>query len=80
MHLLDDLIERSMNRTDLGDEIEVFDLANSSTPDLNKYVPGLGNVHHTPVVGIWENGVLVERASGARARDLIVDRYKLRHL
>jgi hypothetical protein len=51
--------------------VDVFStLACLSHADFGRYVPGLGNVFQTPVVGIWEEGVLRDRAWGARGRDL----------
>jgi hypothetical protein len=42
-----------------------------SLDDFDHYVPGLGQVFHTPVVGLWRDGRLTEKAEGYAARDLV---------
>lgn len=37
------------------------------------YVPGIGKVYHTPIVGIWQNDVLRARASGYNGRELLAE-------
>ncbi len=39
--------------------------------DFEKYVPGIGKVFQTPVVGYWEDGLLKEKAWGKKGRDLL---------
>jgi hypothetical protein len=57
------------------DSVQVFDaLTCTSMSDFDAHIPGVGPVYQTPVVGIWENGVLVEKASGAKATHLIITR------
>jgi hypothetical protein len=52
--------------------IEVFDTAQChSQADFDRIIPGIGRVFHTPVVGLWVDGVLTENASGAAGRDLV---------
>jgi hypothetical protein len=46
----------------ISDRIDVFDvLACQTQEDFEKYIPGIGKVYQTPVVGIWEQGRLLQR-------------------
>ena len=55
--------------------IDVFDVLSCTTMrDFDKYVPGIGQVFQTPVIGAWHDGMLVEAASGAEGRK-VVQRY-----
>jgi hypothetical protein len=38
---------------------------------LREYVPDAPFVFHTPVVGVWRDGFLTDRAEGSTARDLV---------
>jgi hypothetical protein len=52
--------------------VDVFSvLACGSHEDFSKYVPGIGQVFQTPVVGFWEKGILREKATGAAGRGLV---------
>jgi hypothetical protein len=42
-----------------------------SIQDFENYIPGIGKVFQTPVVGYWEDGVLKEKAWGKAGRDLL---------
>ncbi|HEV3144311.1 MAG TPA: hypothetical protein VGZ47_10530 [Gemmataceae bacterium] len=67
------LEEASRNGATL--HVEVFNVLECrDQADFEKYIPGIGTVFQTPVVGIWENGVLVHRATGAAARSLLESR------
>jgi hypothetical protein len=46
---------------------------------LEEYIPGMdmGAIFHTPVVGVWKEGAVVVRLSGAAARDAITGLYGL---
>jgi hypothetical protein len=73
MRLLD-LVEESQMRHD-GDSlwVDVFNtLEWKSRQDLDKYIPGLGDVYQTPVFGLWEDGRLNEQAWGKDARDRVI--------
>lgn len=73
-----DLLETKLSRDAVTDNIYVFDTAGSpDIKDFNHYLPGVGKVYHTPVVGSWTNGVLEEKLSGAVARNWLVHRYGL---
>jgi hypothetical protein len=39
--------------------------------DFQDYIPGLGDVYHTPVAGLWESGQFVAGGSGRHAIDII---------
>jgi hypothetical protein len=84
LKLIDSLVE-SLNWARAADEqIYVFDVdevvhldPQASRHGFERYIPGIGKVFNSPVVGIWENGVLRQKATGSEARKLIADRYKL---
>jgi hypothetical protein len=78
MRLLDDLNEARMRHPNPNKRSEVFhtdDIRDQKL--LDQYVPGIGKVFGIPVVGIWENGILIQKGSGAVALNLLVDRYSL---
>lgn len=51
--------------------LDVFNVLECrSIQDFEKYVPGIGKVFQTPVVGYWEEGLLKEKAWGKAGRDL----------
>ncbi len=58
----------------LDSHLAVIDVFNSrdvrSSVSFEDYIPGIGAVYQTPVVGLWENGALVAKATGKSARDL----------
>jgi hypothetical protein len=52
--------------------VEVFNVADCSSPEaFDQYVPGIGRVFHTPVVGLWSDGQLVDKATGRMGRELV---------
>jgi hypothetical protein len=52
--------------------LAVFDVAEcKSQQDFDRYIPSVSPVYQTPVVGIWENGDLKEKATGAVARNRV---------
>ncbi len=58
--------------------LDVFNVLECrSIQDFEKYVPGIGKVFQTPVVGYWEEGLLKEKAWGKAGRDLLT---KVLHL
>ena len=73
-----DAIEAKLTGEGQNETIYLFDL--SAFPDFDdfeKFLPGIGAVYQTPVVGSWTGGVLKERLSGAPARAWLARRYKL---
>jgi hypothetical protein len=78
MRLLDELNETRMRHPTPNERIEVFDANDVRNQEqFDEYVPGIGKAVGLPVVGIWENGTLTQKASGALALNLLVDRYSL---
>jgi len=67
LELLDEIASNPPNAP-----VYVFDAADMD--DFESVIPGLGQVFHTPVVGRWVGGQLVDRASGHAARELIRSR------
>lgn len=77
MKLLDELERKLSDSPIAGDRVEIFDISDTRAEEFDKYIPGIGRVFQTPILGIWEKGILVAARSGARARDLLVERYEL---
>ncbi len=70
--LLDSLAQAVRKVPLVNLRIEVFDVSACRTmSDFELYVPGLGNVYQTPVVGIWTNNVPIKRSWGYRAKHII---------
>jgi hypothetical protein len=70
MALLDAVAEAV--RVGSGLVVDVFNVADCASPAaFERYVPGIGNVFHAPVAGLWSGGRLVEKASGKAGRELI---------
>jgi hypothetical protein len=67
LHLLDQVensLENVRNRI-AGAEVEVFDVLDCLTmSDFERYIPGIDNVHRTPVIGVIVDGKLIDRATG----------------
>jgi hypothetical protein len=74
-----DALKRSLAEGENNREhIQIFDVLTCATiSDFERYIPGIGNVYQTPVIGIWEDGALTQKASGAEARGTIIRRYSL---
>lgn len=79
-----DAIAEKRQKSGASDEVveifdadEQFDDPAAPKQDFERYVPGIGKVFGSPVLGIWEGGDLVTRASGAAARQILIDRYEL---
>jgi hypothetical protein len=71
MQLLD-AVSQALEGGPTGLAVSVFNVANCQSADaFEVYVPGVGSVFHTPVVGLWSEGKLVEKASGRAGRDLV---------
>jgi len=68
LDLLEDAIRRG-NGT--GIHVGVFDIDQLTPADLERLLPDLGAIHHTPVVGYWERGTLVEKSFGFQGRELV---------
>jgi hypothetical protein len=72
MRLLD-VIDEALGRQDgEAPRVEVFNASYLPNQDVfEQYIPGLPPVFHTPVVGVWRDGILQERAEGYNARELV---------
>src|SRR5262245_27456203 len=56
----------------VGLVLEVFLLTEcKSQSAIDGYVPGIGPVYQSPVVGIWKVGALVDSGSGHAAKELL---------
>lgn len=82
LRLLDALNRVFSDRQKANERVDVFDLDAAArvfgTFDfLQDTIPGIGKIYQTPVVGIWEDGTLMQKASGATARELISRLYNL---
>jgi hypothetical protein len=72
MRALDTLIDAANHASTIKGTIDVFDTAACrNLEDFKRLVPGIGPSLHTPIVGVWENGVLKEKATSAEARKLL---------
>ncbi len=60
-------------------QVDIFSVGECRTQaDFEKYIPGLETVFQTPVVGVWRDGVLQKKGSGAQARqELVVEPFAL---
>jgi hypothetical protein len=66
---IDDWLTR--RRVGSGATVEAFDTSLvKSQSEWEPWVPGVAPLFQTPVVGRWEDGVLVASASGKQGRDL----------
>jgi hypothetical protein len=74
-----DAISEALQQADRSEEkVQIFDISRcASMEDLNEFIPGIGRVYQTPVVGIWRDGVLLQKASGAQARQIVLQQYSL---
>jgi hypothetical protein len=71
MKLLD-AVSEALRSVPAGVTVEVFNVADcSSQGEFDRYVPGSGKVFHTPVVGLWSDGKLVDKATGKAGRELV---------
>ncbi len=72
LYMLDQVDEAIDSSTVHPRRVDVFDVSECrSMADLEGYVPGIGEVFQTPIVGIWDDGAPSANAWGAAARDLI---------
>ena len=78
LEILDALEAKLASNSTRNEIIYLFDLAASPEfSDFEKYLPGIGKVYQTPVIGFWEGGILKEKASGASAKNWLVRHYEL---
>jgi hypothetical protein len=73
MNLLDHLDSAVTAGVRSDTPVYVFDAGWAiSSEDFESLMPGIGFVHHTPVVGYWADGKLIEKACGFQGRQLVV--------
>lgn len=82
LRLLDALSQVRPDKVGAQERIDILDIDAASRASggwdyFEHMIPGIGQVFHTPLVGIWENSTLTQKGSGAVGRDLIIDRYGL---
>jgi len=72
MNLLDHLDRAVAGGARPDTPVYVFDADScASAEEFERIIPGMGFVHHTPVVGYWEDGRLVEKACGFHGRQIV---------
>jgi hypothetical protein len=70
--LLDHLDRAVSDGANPGLHVYVFDVDESPSQEtFSAIFPGIGFVHHTPVVGHWEGGELIEKACGFDGRQIV---------
>jgi hypothetical protein len=78
LRALAELIDAVRHTPATNETIDVFDTAACrSMEDFQHYVPGVGPALHPPIVGVWEDGELNQKASGAEARKLLTKHFGL---
>jgi hypothetical protein len=71
MQLLD-AVSQALQRSPFDLTIEVFNVADCHSPEaFEEYVPGIGRVLQTPIVGLWSDGMVVDKATGRAGRELV---------
>jgi hypothetical protein len=70
-----ELAQRLIDRLETGPLpvcVELFNVLDvKDMSDFQNYVPGMGSVYQTPVVGLWSDGLLADAVQGSDARVLI---------
>ena len=67
-----DLLENAVRHGHgAGTPVGVFNVDQLAPAGLERLLPGIGFVHHSPVVGHWVGGKLVEKSCGFHARELV---------
>jgi hypothetical protein len=92
LYLLDTLVEAGVGHTnvrpasteggvapaDKSVSVDVFSVHDCRRQeDFDEYVPGLTPVLQSPVVGLWREGKLVEKAVGAAGRKVVAGLFGL---
>jgi hypothetical protein len=71
LQLLDSVSEE-WSSSGSGITVDVFNISDCSLQDdFELYIPGIGPVFQTPVVGLWADGVLVRKGTGKNAVDIL---------
>jgi len=78
MNLLDHLDSAVTAGIRSDTPVYVFDADWATSPeDFESLIPGIGFVHHTPVVGYWAEGKLIEKACGFQGRQVVARLFKI---
>jgi hypothetical protein len=79
LELLDRLIENRSHFVNFEQEpVFVFDVLSCKTmDDFIAMLPEFGPVYQTPIVGIWKNGKLIEKAVGGKGHALLARHFNL---
>jgi len=69
-----DRLQATMVRGERQAVIDIFDADDCNEPDdFERFVPGIGRAFHTPIVGVWHDGVKTSSAWGAAGRNLLAE-------
>jgi hypothetical protein len=72
MNLLDHLDRAVADGANPDVPVYVFDADACRSPEeFEAIMPGIGLVHHTPAVGYWEGGKLIDKAVGFHGRQIV---------
>jgi hypothetical protein len=70
--MLLDAVSQALQESSGDLTVDVFNVdCCLSQEAFERYVPGIGDVLQTPIVGLWSNGKLVDKATGKAGRDLV---------
>jgi hypothetical protein len=77
MRLLDALDQVLSQR---AERVDVFNVDDCSTMEcLRDYVPLVGKIYDSPIVGTWQDGKQVNQCSGAIAREMVAQYFGINH-
>jgi hypothetical protein len=70
-----DYVDRALGDPRFADvTVDVFDCDRVRSPEeFEAYIPGLAPISGTPVVGLWNDGKLMDRAFGYQGRKIVAD-------
>jgi hypothetical protein len=78
MNLLDHLDSAVTAGIQSDTTVYVFDADWATSPeDFESLMPGISFVHHTPVVGYWTDGKLIETACGFQGQEFVARLFKI---
>ena len=69
--MLLDVLNEALARGNAVDRIDVFAVDQVPVDGVDTYIPGIGDVAATPLVGFWRRGILSEKAFGWKAITII---------
>lgn len=76
LQLLDAVAESLSKGHAKQERVEVFNILSCADQnDIDQWVPGIGKIYQTPVVGMWNDGQMIYKASGVEARRSIIEHY-----